>query len=395
MTIPNMSATLLIEHCARLDALLDSHRHLWRSSAFREPDPAWVDALPRLAAAALDLSEEALQRLEVDPEALLNWLDPQVLNLRTTLAAAEPPWVGADLPEDNPFASLHVPGRKWAQIRHFMAALPPATTPAVDWCGGKGHLGRSVARLHGRRVRCLERDPGLCQSGRALAAALPVTFECCDVLLDLPRLEPGESLLALHACGALHEHLLDRALGAGVARIDLAPCCYHLTPTWQAKARGAADPGFDADDLHLAVQDLVTAPARVRRARLRERAFRAGFDLLQRHLRGCDSYLPQPSLKGPQRQLDFQGFCTLMAQHHGLELPAGTALSPWLEQGWIRDARSRRLDLVRQGFRRVVELRIVFDRALFLAEAGYAVNLRRFCPRTLTPRNLLLQAVRD
>ncbi len=394
MTAKTMSTASLIQHCMWLDELLGNHGQLWRSNVFRDPQPAWLAEHPRLAAAVLDLSEAELEHLEADPEALLELLGPHVPTLPATLSAIEPPWDRAELPGDIPFANLHVPGRKWAQIRHFMAALPPATTPAVDWSAGKGHLGRSVARLHGRTVRCLERDPTLCAAGEGLAAGLPVTFERCNVLDEPTHLQPGDTVMALHACGALHEHLLDQAVATGVARVDLAPCCYHLTTRWQARADSAADPRFHLEDLHLAVQDLVTAPARVRRARLKERAFRAAFDDLQRQLRGYDSYLPQPSVKGAERRLDFPGFCALMAQHHGLELPRAADLSPWLEKGWIRDARSRRLDLARQGFRRALELRIVLDRTLFLAEAGYAVNLRRFCLRALTPRNLLIEAWR-
>ena len=40
------------------------------------------------------------------------------------------------------------------------------------------------------------------------------------------------------------------------------------------------------------------------------------------------------------------------------------------------------------------ELRIVFDRARYLEEQGYAVQLRTFCARSETPRNLLLEAWR-
>lgn len=394
MTLEPMRPADLIEHCARLDDLLASHERLWRSHAFRDSQSPWLDEHPRLAASMLDLDDAELERLETDPKSLLDLIDGYVPGLRATTDAIEPPWSGAGLPAAVPFADVHVPGRKWAQIRHFMAALPQAATPAVDWCGGKGHLGRSVARLHVRSVRCLERDPELCAAGERLAGASPLRFECCDVLLDSPKLDASDTLLALHACGGLHEHMLDRAVAAGVTRIHLAPCCYHLTENWQARASSVPDPGFAKADLHLAVQDLVTAPARVRRARLRERAFRAGFDALQRHLRGCDDYLPQPSMRNRERGLDFPAFCALMAQRHDLELPPVAALSPWLDLGRTRDARSRRLELVRQGFRRAVELRIVLDRTLFLAEAGYAVKLERFCPRALTPRNLLIQAWR-
>jgi hypothetical protein len=39
-----------------------------------------------------------------------------------------------------------------------------------------------------------------------------------------------------------------------------------------------------------------------------------------------------------------------------------------------------------------LELWLVLDKALFLAEAGYAVTLGRFCHRVDSPRDLLLLA---
>ena len=53
------------------------------------------------------------------------------------------------------------------------------------------------------------------------------------------------------------------------------------------------------------------------------------------------------------------------------------------------------MELVRHLFRRPLELWLVLDRALFLQEQGYRVELREFCPRHLTPRNILIHAERD
>jgi hypothetical protein len=60
--------------------------------------------------------------------------------------------------------------------------------------------------------------------------------------------------------------------------------------------------------------------------------------------------------------------------------------------GAERAARVRRRNLLRLAFGRVLELRIVLDRALWLAEQGFAVSLATFCDRAVTPRNLLLSA---
>ena len=49
--------------------------------------------------------------------------------------------------------STGVPGRKWAQIEAFGRCLTYARTPEhwLDWCAGKGHLGRRL--LHpGQRL---------------------------------------------------------------------------------------------------------------------------------------------------------------------------------------------------------------------------------------------------
>ena len=50
------------------------------------------------------------------------------------------------------------------------------------------------------------------------------------------------------------------------------------------------------------------------------------------------------------------------------------------------------LDLVRHQFRRLLELWLVLDRALYLAEQGYRVEVGEFCSRELSPRNLLIDA---
>ncbi|MBC8786914.1 SAM-dependent methyltransferase, partial [Pseudomonas fluorescens] len=63
--------------------------------------------------------------------------------------------------------------------------------------------------------------------------------------------------------------------------------------------------------------------------------------------------------------------------------------------GWRRLAHVRNLELVRALFRRPLEMWLVLDRALFLADQGYNVEIGSFCEPTLTPRNLMVLAERD
>ena len=43
-------------------------------------------------------------------------------------------------------------------------------------------------------------------------------------------------------------------------------------------------------------------------------------------------------------------------------------------------------------FRRAIEMWLVLDRVLYLEAAGYQVQLTTFCQKSLTPRNILIQA---
>jgi len=83
-----------------------------------------------------------------------------------------------------------------------------------------------------------------------------------------------------------------------------------------------------------------------------------------------------------------------VAARKGLALPAAIDFDAWERLGQRRFAEVTALDLPRQRFRRLLELWLVLDRALFLQEAGYAASIGTFCARDVSPRNLLLQARR-
>ena len=118
------------------------------------------------------------------------------------------------------------------------------------------------------------------------------------------------------------------------------------------------------------------------------------FDIIQRKLRGCDEYLPTPSVPYSQVKKGARYVMDLFAQKRGLEIPKAMVLAPYLKQGQKRYADYLRLQLVAQAFRRAIELWIVLDLVLFLEEAGCAVNLTCFCPRQVTPRNFRILANR-
>ncbi|HHO0809956.1 TPA: methyltransferase, partial [Aeromonas hydrophila] len=81
-------------------------------------------------------------------------------------------------------------------------------------------------------------------------------------------------------------------------------------------------------------------------------------------------------------------------ERKGLVLPAGLDYAGFLAKGEARYGDVARMELVRHLFRRPLELWLVLDRALFLQEQGYRVEVGEFCDKPMTPRNILIRAVR-
>lgn len=289
-------------------------------------------------------------------------------------------------------------GRKWQQIQDFSAAVAPRL-PVLEWCAGKGHLGRALAS-QGLTVQALEWQQSLCDQGQDLARQwqLDHQFVCADALApDSGRwVKAQQHAVALHACGDLHSQLLVHAVKAGTQAISLSPCCYHLIAGDRYQPLSALgrqlDLGLTRFDLRLPLQELVTGGDRAERLRHKELGYRLAFDSLQRQLRGDDSYLPVPNAPKSLFSGDFASFAHWAADKKGLALPAKMALEPFLAEGLRRHQKVRRLDWVRHWYRRPLELWLLLDRVCYLVDAGYQVRLGSFTDKAQTPRNALIDA---
>ncbi|MCW8276173.1 methyltransferase [Pseudomonas sp. PCH199] len=393
----------LLARFTALDAFLTKHQALWKPRPFTHLQLPWETSYPELAAWLRGRSLQDAENAHNQP-ALLDAPEPfaSLAAMSLALSAVD------ELPAHSLEAAGHrlnvdVPGRKWQQIEAFTSRLQFADAPKhwLDWCSGKGHLGRRLLQT-GQQLTCLEFDPALVASGQALSQRhqLHALHVEQDVLAAnaASLLNAEYTPVALHACGDLHVRLIQLASAAGCKQLAIAPCCYNRISLSQyspiSSAAKASDLHLSLDDLALPMSETVTAGARVRRQRDTSMARRLAFDLLQRQLRGVDEYLPTPSLPSTWLDKPFSDYC-----HHLAGLKELSTISPqdWpaLEAaGWQRLAQVRNLELLRGLFRRPLELWLVLDRALFLLEQGYTVRLGTFCETPLTPRNFLMLAER-
>ena len=400
---PCLQNDSLGERFRALDSFLFAHQALWRPKPFTQLRLPWEDTYPELATALRGRSLEQAESAHNHPERL----DAPYPFAQLAAEAVELAQVG-ELPTHaiesvEPRMSVDVPGRKWQQIEALARHLDFHHRPShwLDWCSGKGHLGRRLAQ-QGQALTCLEYDPALVESGRMLSARLNIPAEHLqqDVMAEdtWRSVHPEQTPVALHACGDLHVQLMQLASQNGCGQMAIAPCCYNRTQGEQYQPLSSAGQesalSLSRDELGLPLSETVTAGARVRRQRDTSMARRLGFDLLQRQLRGLDAYLSTPSLPVAWLDKPYADYCRELADLKNLPIP-GEQDWPALEAaGWERLAQVRNLELVRNLFRRPLELWLVLDRALYVQEHGYRVRVGTFCDSQLTPRNLLIIAER-
>lgn len=393
--------TVLQQWFAELDAILAQTRHYWQILPFDQQTLPWGDNVPLLAALN-GLDEVQIEQLDADDKALRQFLQPFIPAMTKLDALLSLPLHSPEFSDTPSWLKAGIKGRKWQQIQTFAALLDKDELPVLEWCAGKGHLGRLIAFSHGRRVESVEWQQSLCDAGQQGADKwdLPQQFYQADVLQGeaAELIKMNQQVVALHACGELHMSLLRQASARQSQKLLVSPCCYHLITddVYHPLSAAARDSVLclDKRDLNLPLQQTVVAGERERRFRTTEVTWRLGFDELQRDIRQQQQYLPLPSVRQSMLTGDFETFCRWAAERKGLVLPPQVDWQEYEMAGQRRKQINGRIELVCHGFRQALEIWLLLDRALFLEEQGYEVALSQFCDPQVTPRNLLITAER-
>jgi len=382
-----------------IDSLLTKTRQYWQILPFEHLDIPWLSN-PQLHSALSSLTDDDIEALEASDKKLRQFLGPLIslnLDIIDDLLLNKEPI--NDVPS---YFKAGIKGRKWSQIASFEALLAPTTQPILEWCSGKGHLGRLIAMHRGNEVTSLEWQPSLCLQGKTLAEKHQVnqTFIEADAFnVDAGKLLNGSHhVVALHACGDLHRVLLTHSAQRHVSRLSIAPCCYHLikTTVYQPLSLIAQKSALclSRQDLSLSMQQTVVAGKRERKHRDIEVAWRLGFDLLQRHLTQIEAYLPLPSIKQSMLNGSFEAFCRWACEIKKLKFDENLSMASFESKGFERQCVNRRIETVTHAFRQLLERWLLLDRVIFLQEQGYEVSLFNFCESKITPRNAMITATK-
>ncbi|WP_047043783.1 methyltransferase [Vibrio mexicanus] len=387
-----------------LDTFLSDHQDYWRFEPFHQSLfdlLPWHDTHPELCQWLINLLPKEIEHFKSEPAELVAQFQgflPEVVAVNDicNVEAAEVEDLALPTGLDN-----GIPGRKLNQIVAMGSAAigQHQGSEWLEWCSGKGFLGRILAHETQQPVTSFEFQQPLCERGQADADAmkLDMTFVQGDALSDTSRavFNCNQHAVALHACGDLHVSLISKGVDAQLPAMTLSPCCYHLIQTERYKPMSdvakASCLSLTKAELRIPLQETVTGGARVHRHRNLEMRFRLGLDLLLRETLGISEYVPVPSIKKSQLDEGFEAFCLWAAEKKGFNL-TGVDFQYYLEKAEARFWNMERLSLVQQIFRRPLELWLALDKSLYLEQNGYQVSIKQFCSREVTPRNLLIHA---
>ena len=391
-----------------LDSFLLEHQVYWRSEPFhlcQTQQQPWQDVNSPLVDWLNSLTTENIQTLKEQPDLLITELGrflPQLAQAHQSTQFTNTALKGLQLPRGTEDG---IPGRKLQQIVSMgEASLEHHHGEEwLEWCSGKGFLGRILSQQSSQKVTSFEWQQSLCESGQKIADAqhLEMTFVQGDAFSESADkvFNPNQHAVALHACGDLHVELVKKSVSHGLPAVTISPCCYHLIrdENYQPMSSVAKTSALtlSKSDLRIPLQETVTGGERVKRHRQLEMSYRLGFSQLLKAEMGIDEYIPVPSIKKSELAEGFESFCRWACEVKELSLGSNIDFDSYLVQGEALFWEMEKLSLVQQVFRRPLEIWLALDRAIYLKEQGYEATIEEFCERSVTPRNLLIHGVKS
>lgn len=391
-----------------LDSFLLEHQVYWRSEPFhlcQTLQQPWQDVNSPLVDWLNSLTTENIQSLKEKPDLLITELGlflPQLTQAHQNTQFTNTALKGLRLPRGTEDG---IPGRKLQQIVSMgeVSLEHHHGEEWLEWCSGKGFLGRILSQQSSQKVTSFEWQQSLCESGQKIADAqhLEMTFVQGDAFSESADkvFNPNQHAVALHACGDLHVELVKKSVSHGLPAVTISPCCYHLIrdENYQPMSSVAKTSALtlSKSDLRIPLQETVTGGERVKRHRQLEMSYRLGFSQLLKAEMGIDEYIPVPSIKKSELAEGFESFCRWACEVKALSLGSNIDFDFYLVQGEALFWEMEKLSLVQQVFRRPLEIWLALDRAMYLNEQGYEATIEEFCERSVTPRNLLIHGVKS
>ncbi len=308
---------------------------------------------------------------------------------------------------DNKKLFLHMIPKKQHEIKRlapFVNAFYQAQgiEKVVDIGGGIGHLAQSLANHYHLKTTSLDLDPVMQQTGRERqennqVEYIQVKVEASDEKFN-SVLTKKTMTLGLHTCGPLANHQIKASCSNHIKGLISFGCCYEklqhdpASQNISQTARNLKEPiTFNYFALTLATRAHRKMHEKDYELKLKVKYFRYGIHILLH-----DEYETKElvSLGNSSPKLYDESFGDyVIEQFRRINLPlrhTKEELNAFYAEPARQDLIWKMLvaGLIRNAFGRLMELYILLDRALYLEEHGYQVQLLEFFDEPISPRNL-------
>lgn len=308
---------------------------------------------------------------------------------------------------DNKSLFLHMIPKKQHEIKclaPFVNAFyqDNQISKVVDIGGGIGHLAQSLANHYQLNTTSLDMDPVMQQTGRE--RQLDNRVEYIQVKVDVQNakfkriLTKDSMTLGLHTCGPLANHQIIASCAGKIKGLISFGCCYEKLqhdPENQNISQAAKDLKqpitFNYFALTLATRAHRKMDVKNYELKLKVKYFRYAIHILLHDEYGKKELI---SLGNSSPKLYDESFGSyVIEQFRRINLPLRhnkEELDAYFAAPELQDLIWKMLvaGLIRNVFGRLMELYILLDRALYLEEHGYNVQLLEFFDEPISPRNL-------
>jgi len=405
-----------MEHRARYEALVEfllPYQDIWRNEIMLQYprslaayDPAWVEELTQKLSS--NFTFELLQGR--------GWstLQPSLAAFHETLQDL------SQFPTALAKSKLPVKAVSWVKIipkkQHELERLAPfiaelvqeqKLNEVVDIGGGVGHLAQTLAHHYGFKVTSLDMDPELQRSGvrwqlhKWEDSPHRVTFQEHRVERadkKFAALMGSETLTTgLHTCGGLGVAHMEAGALARAAVVNM-PCCYHKLDIADCNLSSSAQ----THPLPWNLFALTLAAGAHRKVTLKDVQFRDKMKYFRYtlHFLLHDEFgiKGQVTLGNCPPEL-YDGSFAVYAREQLTRLQLTSAWSDEKLDAYFMEENNQTLikqmlaaATVRDVMGRALEAAIITDRALWMEERGYHVDINEIFDPAVSPRNLALIA---
>ena len=271
------------------------------------------------------------------------------------------------------------------------------STKAVDFGGGVGNLAYFLEKEIGMEPLVLERDEDLVASGKLKLSKLEskVHFVLCDVCeaKKISELDEQEFAIGLHTCGNFANYMLKHCAQSKVKKIVNFGCCYSkiLENEYHLSSHADRTLVFNQRALLAATLSFGEVKTEFYEFRLRILKYKYSFYHWMTKKHGIMEFCAMSNSRRSLYDLSFYDFIlkTLEKFYPDLAKPTEQEMVDFYEGRENVDLNKyfQSYFSLSRYFGQVLETYILCDRALFLQERGYNVEIKAVFEHEISPRN--------